>query len=52
MFAVRNAIASQRLEGLAVDPGTVADLERAARGEIEARDVIAAIHHRIRRAEI
>jgi len=52
MFAVRNAVASQRLEGLRVDSRTIADLERAARGEIEARDVIAAIQDRISRAEI
>jgi len=52
MFAVRNAVASQRLKGLRVDQRTITDLERAARGEIEARDVIAAIHDRIRRAEI
>ena len=52
MFAVRNAVASQRFEGLNVDHRTIADLERAARGEIEARDVIAAIHDRISRAEI
>ncbi len=52
LFAVRNAVASQRLEGLAVDHRTTADLERAARGEIEPRDVIAAIHDRISRAEI
>ena len=52
MFAARNAVASQRLEGLEVDYRTVVDLERAARGEIEPRDVIAAIHGRISRAEI
>lgn len=52
MRAVRNAVAHQRLEGLTVDPRTVADLERAARGEIVVADVIAAIHGRIARAEI
>lgn len=52
MFAVRNAVASQRLEGLEVDHRTIVDLERAARGEIDAKDVIAAIHGRISRAEI
>lgn len=32
--AVENAVAQQRLEGLAVPPEVVADMERAARGEI------------------
>jgi len=32
--AVENAVAQQRLEGLAVAPAVVADMERAARGEI------------------
>jgi len=52
LLAVRNAVAHQRLEGLEVDRQTVDDLERAARGDIEVRDVIAAIHRRIAHAEI
>lgn len=52
LLAVRNAVAHQRLEGLEVDRRTVDDLERAARGDIEVRDVIAAIHRRIAHAEI
>ena len=32
--AVENAVSQQRLEGLAVPPEVVADMERAARGEI------------------
>ncbi|MGA7776975.1 MAG: antitoxin Xre/MbcA/ParS toxin-binding domain-containing protein [Paraburkholderia sp.] len=34
-LTVSNAIATQRLEGLEVDPATIADLERWARGELE-----------------
>jgi len=33
--AVENAIAQQRLEGLEVPPDIVAEMQRAARGEIE-----------------
>jgi len=32
---VANAIATQRLEGVALDPETIADLQSWARGEIE-----------------
>jgi hypothetical protein len=52
MAAVRDAVANQRLEGLAVDAQTVADLERAARGELDVEEVLASIHARIARGEI
>lgn len=45
--AVANAVATQRLEGLEPDPATIADLERAARGEIEVSDVLARLRQRI-----
>ena len=38
--AVAHAIAQQALEGLKVTPETVADLHRAARGEIDTDEVI------------
>jgi hypothetical protein len=40
MRAVAHAIAQQELEGLKVPESTVADLYRAARGEIETDEVI------------
>jgi len=40
MRAVAHAIAQQELEGLKVTPATVADLHRAARGEIDTEEVI------------
>jgi hypothetical protein len=44
--AVDHAIAQQRLEGLTVSESTVADMRRAARGEIPAEQVIANIYAR------
>lgn len=44
---LRDAIASQRLEGLTPSPSVVAQLERVARGERTIADVIADIHARI-----
>ena len=44
MRAVAHAIAQQELEGLKVPESTVADLYRAARGEIETGDVIRNIY--------
>jgi hypothetical protein len=48
MRAVAHAIAQQELEGLTVPAGTVADLSRAARGEIDTDEVMRNIHRRIR----
>jgi hypothetical protein len=45
--AVANAIATQRLEGLEVDPQTVDDLNRAALGELTPADVMRRIRDRI-----
>lgn len=45
--AVADAVASQRLEGLEVEPATIADLERAARGEIDVDEVLRRIRERI-----
>jgi hypothetical protein len=38
--AVENAIAQQRLEGLEVPPDIIAEMQRAARGEIEIEERI------------
>ncbi|MDP2045265.1 MAG: antitoxin [Deltaproteobacteria bacterium] len=38
--AVENAIAQQRLEGLEVPPDIIAEMQRAARGEIEIEEGI------------
>ncbi len=46
MRAVAHAIAQQELEGLKVPESTVADLRRAARGEIETDEVIRNIYRR------
>lgn len=40
-LAITNAVAQQRLEGLAVSPATIADMECAVRGEITPDEVIA-----------
>lgn len=50
-WAVDNAIAQQRLEGLEPSRAVVLDLERAARGEITIGDVIANINQRFRNAD-
>lgn len=39
--AVANAVATQQLEGLDIDPQTQADMDRYARGEIELTDALA-----------
>jgi hypothetical protein len=49
--AIENAVASQRLEGLEPDPSTVAELERAARGEISVNDVLVNLHRRVAAGE-
>jgi hypothetical protein len=46
LFDVRNAIAQQRIEGLTPSREVVRDLERAARGEIPVREVVANIGKR------
>ncbi len=48
--AVANAIAQQRLEGLEPSDALVADLTRAARGEISIHDIIENIAFRHSRA--
>ena len=48
LFYVQNAIAQLRLEGLTHSRELVSDLERAARGEIPVREVIANIGKRHR----
>jgi hypothetical protein len=48
MRAVAHAIGQQELEGLKVSEATVADLHRAARGEIDADEVIRNIYRRCR----
>ena len=52
LFDVKNAIAQQRLEGLTPSREVVSDLERAARGEMTVREVIANIGKRHRDAKI
>ena len=47
MRAVAHAIAQQELEGLTVPAATVADLYRAARGEIDTDEVMRNIHRSI-----
>jgi hypothetical protein len=46
--AVAHAIAQQELEGLKVPESTVADLHRAARGEIDTDAVIHNIYRRFK----
>jgi hypothetical protein len=50
--AVAHAIAQQELEGLQVPESTVADLRRAARGEIRTDEVIRNIHRRLQNVPI
>ncbi len=47
MRAVAHAITQQELEGLTVTPATVADLHRAARGEIDTDEIIRNIYRRL-----
>ncbi len=44
--AVRHAVAQQELEGLTVSESTIRDMRRAARGEIDADEVIRNIYAR------
>jgi hypothetical protein len=48
---IQDAIAMQRLEGLEPDPQTMAELDRAARGEIEIADVLNTLRRRIAAGE-
>jgi len=50
--AIDHAIAQQSLEGLTVSEETVADMHRAARGEIAAENVIANIYARFKHVPI
>jgi hypothetical protein len=52
MRAVAHAIGQQELEGLKVSACTVADLQRAARGEIDTDEVIRNIHRRAQNASL
>jgi hypothetical protein len=52
MRAVAQAIGQQELEGLKVSPSTVADLHRAARGEIETEEVLSNIYRRVQDASL
>jgi hypothetical protein len=46
MRSVAHALAQQELEGLKVTAATVADLRRAARGEIDTDEVVRNIYRR------
>ncbi len=50
--AVENAIAQQRVEGLEVPPDIIAEMQRAARGEIEIEDGIRATIRKFAHAKI
>ena len=50
--AIDHAIAQQTLEGLTVSDETVADMQRAARGEIAPENVIANIYARFEHVPI
>jgi hypothetical protein len=50
--AVSHAVAQQELEGLKVPESTVADLRRAARGEIDTAEVIRNIYRQFNHVPI
>jgi hypothetical protein len=52
MRSVAHAIAQQELEGLKVTAPTVADLHRAARGEIDTDEIIRNIHRRLQNVSL
>lgn len=52
MAALRDAVASQQLEGLDPSPTVIAALQRVAHGELTVDDVVAEIHARIARGEV
>jgi hypothetical protein len=47
MRSVAHSVAEQELEGLTVTLATVADLHRAARGEIDTDEIIRNIYRRL-----
>ncbi|MBU9348632.1 hypothetical protein KTE11_28450 [Burkholderia multivorans] len=51
LAAVENAIATQRLEGLELDPRTIAELEQVAAGELDVSEVLRRVHERIKAGE-
>lgn len=51
LLAVENAIATQRLAGLEVDPQTKADLVRVARGDLTLDQLLSKIKDRINRGD-
>ncbi|WP_375630394.1 MULTISPECIES: antitoxin VbhA family protein [unclassified Bartonella] len=51
-FAAKNALASQRLEGLEPDSKVVEQMERVIIGELETSDVIKDLMSRIKRGEV
>ncbi len=51
-FAAKNALASQRLEGLEPDQQVVSQMERVIIGELETSDVIKNLMERIKRGEV
>lgn len=52
MQSVAHAVAQQELEGLKVPESTVADLKRAARGEIDTEEVIRNIYRQFKNVPI
>ena len=52
MRAAGHVIAQQELEGLKVTDSTIADLHRAARGEIDTDEVIRNIRSRVHNAPL
>ncbi|WP_208440031.1 antitoxin VbhA family protein [Bartonella raoultii] len=51
-FAAKNALASQRLEGLEPDPKVVEQMERVIIGELEISDVIRDYIERVKRGDV
>ena len=52
LHALRDAVASQQLEGLDPSPTLIAALQQVAQGELTVDEVVAEIHARIARGEI
>jgi len=52
MRAIAHAIGQRKLEGLKVPESTIADLQRAARGEIETDEIIRNIYRQFKNAPI
>ncbi|WP_273755021.1 antitoxin VbhA family protein [Bartonella sp. MM73XJBT.G] len=51
-FAAKNALASQRLEGLEPDPKVVEQMERVIIGELEISDILKDYMERVKRGEV